>query len=98
MPMLSLRCRPAAAELLQITDYDLSTIKRYWFAEAQVAGVEALIGRRATPERMVELSPSRPGTGVMGCYSGLTRGTLPIGLGARDTLRLEEIYLMQMYP
>ncbi|MGC6417285.1 MAG: glycine cleavage system aminomethyltransferase GcvT [Bradymonadia bacterium] len=89
---------PAAAELLQkITDYDLSAIKRYWFAEAQVAGIETLVSRTGyTGEDGFELyCPADQGAALWDALFEADSGTLlPIGLGARDTMRLEKKYAL----
>jgi len=85
---------PAAREIVQtLTGVDLSTIKYYWFATGEVAGVRATISRTGyTGEDGFELFVS-PGSATT-VWNAVLRagepfGLKPAGLGARDTLRLE---------
>ena len=89
---------PKAAEILQkVTETDLSGIKRYWFADGSVAGVPALISRTGyTGEDGFELYvPAEQGPQVWNALFAAGDGVLsPVGLGARDTLRLEMKYAL----
>ncbi len=85
---------PKAQSILQpLVDIDLSAIKYYWFAQGKVRGKEAILSRTGyTGEDGFEIY----GDPVDGPYvwdgimdAGEKEGIQPIGLGARDTLRLE---------
>ena len=90
---------PKSLEILQpLTETDLSSLNYYWFAEGKVAGMETVVSRTgytgelgfeiyAAPENSVELWDA-----IM--ESGKPYGLLPVGLGARDTLRLEMKYCL----
>lgn len=85
---------PAAREVLQTqTDVDLGTIKYYWFAPGEVAGVRATISRTGyTGEAGYEVfTPPQYAVKVWEALlnAGRDAGVIPCGLGARDTLRLE---------
>jgi aminomethyltransferase len=85
---------PRAAEIVgPLTDLDLGSLRYYAIAEGQVAGIPALVARTGyTGEdgfevfvetgRAVELWDAL-------MEAGRSAGMAPIGLGARDTLRLE---------
>ena len=85
---------PAAEAILQDeTEYPLRAMRYYHFAVARVCGVEMLVSRTGyTGEDGFELYVDAPH-----CESvwetlmkrGEGRGLAPVGLGARDTLRLE---------
>jgi aminomethyltransferase len=85
---------PKSQSILQpLVDIDLSTIKYYWFTQGKVRGKKAIISRTGyTGEDGFEIY----GEPVDGPYvwdgimdAGQKEGIQPIGLGARDTLRLE---------
>ena len=85
---------PKALETLQpLTGVDLSTIKYYWFAHGEVAGVRATISRTGyTGEDGFEVfvppqSADKVWLAIL--ESGKPFDVIPCGLGARDTLRLE---------
>ncbi|HOC19819.1 MAG TPA: glycine cleavage system aminomethyltransferase GcvT [Vicinamibacterales bacterium] len=85
---------PAAREVLQTqTDVDLATIKYYWFAPGEVAGVRVTISRTGyTGESGYEVfTPPQHAVKVWEALlnAGRGAGVVPCGLGARDTLRLE---------
>ena len=87
---------PRALDTLQkLTRVNLQSIPYYHFTHGSLADVEMLISRTGyTGERGFELYfPSDSATGVKVWQSimdaGKDVGILPIGLGARDTLRLE---------
>ena len=85
---------PAAIEVLQsLTGVELDSIGYYWFASGEVANVRATISRTGyTGEDGFELfvSPqmAEPVWNAV-LESGRAAGVIPVGLGARDTLRLE---------
>jgi aminomethyltransferase len=85
---------PRAVDILQpLVDVDLRAIRYYGIAEGSVAGIQALIARTGyTGEDGFELFVDVDRAGetwdaVTAAGGGL--GLVPVGLGARDTLRLE---------
>jgi aminomethyltransferase len=90
---LALQGPKAQSILRSLVDIDLSTIKYYWFTQGKVRGKKAIISRTGyTGEDGFEIY----GNPVDGPYvwdgimdAGEREGIQPIGLGARDTLRLE---------
>ena len=85
---------PAAAGIVQqLTSVDLSPVKYYWFTHGEVAGVRSIIARTGyTGEDGFELFiPPATAERVWNTIleTGADVGILPVGLGARDTLRLE---------
>jgi aminomethyltransferase len=85
---------PRAAEILQpLIDFDLSTLKYYAGVETRACGVPALLARTGyTGEDGFELFVAwQDGVTVWDTVlaAGRDRGLVPVGLGARDTLRLE---------
>ena len=85
---------PRALEVLQpLTGVDLSSIKYYWCAHGEVAGVRATISRTGyTGEDGFEMfvppqSADRLWLSIL--EAGKSVDLIPCGLGARDTLRLE---------
>ena len=81
---------PGAADILaELTPLDLSALRPFRGAEAEVGGVETFVARTGyTGENGFELI--MPREGVVEAWSLLTnRGAKPCGLGARDVLRLE---------
>ena len=85
---------PAALGLVQnLTSIDLASIKYYWFTHGEVAGVRSIISRTGyTGEDGFEIfvppaSAERVWNAVL--ETGSIAGVIPVGLGARDTLRLE---------
>ena len=93
---------PRALDILQrLTSLDLSTIRRYWSSQVELAGVAGLLARTGyTGEDGFELFvPAEQASRVWdACVeAGQADGSAsvePIGLGARDTLRLEAGYLL----
>ncbi|HPG07576.1 MAG TPA: glycine cleavage system aminomethyltransferase GcvT [Saprospiraceae bacterium] len=91
---------PKAAEILQqLTDVDLSQLKYYHFAKGSVAGVG----------NVIVSATGYTGAGGYELYfnnhhavqlwdaimeAGKSAGVMPVGLGARDTLRLEMGYCL----
>jgi aminomethyltransferase len=86
---------PLAEQVLQkLTDTDLSQIKYYWFLEnVDVAGVKCLVSRTGyTGEDGFELYCAASDAAKLWesiLEAGKEDGVLPVGLGARDTLRFE---------
>ncbi|MDZ7724290.1 MAG: glycine cleavage system aminomethyltransferase GcvT [candidate division KSB1 bacterium] len=85
---------PESEKVLQpLTKLDLSEIKFYWFDYATVAGIDVLVSKTGyTGEPGFELMfPREHSETVWNALmeSGKPYDIAPIGLGARDTLRLE---------
>jgi aminomethyltransferase len=85
---------PAAARILSgLTPLALDRVKSFRFARADVAGIPALVSRTGyTGEDGFELYVDAPRTVDLWTAlmtAGQPEGIEPIGLGARDTLRLE---------
>jgi len=85
---------PMAEKILQpLTDVNLAGMKSFWWAKGKVAGIDSLVSRTGyTGEDGFEIysTDSNPGavwTSII--ETGAPAGLLPVGLGARDTLRLE---------
>lgn len=90
---------PKALEILSpLTPIDLARMKYYWFAQGSFAGVDAIVSRTGyTGEDGFEVycDPSQAEmvwTRIM--ESGKPLGLEPIGLAARNTLRLEAKLLL----
>ncbi|HXV60533.1 MAG TPA: glycine cleavage system aminomethyltransferase GcvT [Vicinamibacteria bacterium] len=87
--LLALQGPRAAALLEPLTDVDLGSMKYYRFARGKVLDEESLVSRTGYTgedgfEIMLEASGAeRVARGLLG------RGVAPVGLAARDTLRLE---------
>ena len=85
---------PAALGILApLTDLDLEAIRYYGIAEGSVAGVPGLVARTGyTGEDGFEVFvDADSGTTIWDALAaaGASAGLVPVGLGARDTLRLE---------
>lgn len=90
---------PRARELVsELVDIQLDSMKYYHFGEGKVVGVPAIIARTGyTGELGFELYvPAQTAAKVWNALmeAGQKYGVKPIGLGARDTLRLEVGYLL----
>ncbi len=90
---------PVAANILaKLTSTDLSAIKFYRFKEGMVAGIKTIISRTGyTGEDGFELYCAAADGAALWqelMKVGESLGLLPIGLGARDTLRLEKAYAL----
>ncbi len=96
--LLALQGPLAQRVLERLTEAQLNTIAYYHFAEGEVAGVPAVISRTGyTGEDGFELY--LPADGTVRVWqrileAGQEEGVLPIGLGARDSLRLEMGYIL----
>jgi len=85
---------PKAAGILQsLTDIDLAALRPFWASWGNVAGVEALVSRTGyTGEDGFEIYTTAADPAILWeeiLRQGEKEGLLPVGLGARDTLRLE---------
>lgn len=90
---------PAAQRVLErITEVQLNAIAYYHFAEGDVAGVPAIISRTGyTGEDGFELYLPADQTAKVWqriLEAGQEEAVLPVGLGARDSLRLEMGYVL----
>ena len=96
--LIALQGQHSSSVLSQLTALDLSSIRRYWSAQGEVAGISSIIARTGyTGEDGFELFiPADQAEHVWAACeeAGQTSELLPIGLGARDTLRLEAGYLL----
>ncbi len=95
---LALQGPASDAILSRLTDADLEAIAYYRFAEGEVAGAKTIISRTGyTGEAGFELYfAPKDAEKIWGALmeTGAPEGLLPIGLGARDTLRLEKKYAL----
>ena len=95
---LALQGPKAAAILSALTSADLLSLKTYYFCETDVAGMTMILSRTGyTGEDGFELycSPLDVGTLWQRLMEvGTPLGLVPVGLGARDTLRLEKAYAL----
>ncbi len=90
---------PLAAEILQgMTDVDLGAVKTYRFTEGLLGGVQCIIARTGyTGEDGFELFVAPEDAAALWAdvlEAGKPVGLVPVGLGARDTLRLEMKYCL----
>ncbi len=101
--LLSIQGPKAAATLSRkagLTEVDLNAIQYYHFVEGKIAGVDAIISRTGyTGEVGFEIFFEVKGNNYEKLWNlifdaGKEFGILPIGLGARDTLRLEMGYCL----
>jgi aminomethyltransferase len=95
---LALQGRHAQATLQPLCDIPLDSVRYYWSAKGRVQGIEALISRTGyTGEDGFEIyCPAAQGAELWSYLmeAGAPYGIRPIGLGARDTLRLEMGYAL----
>ena len=91
--LLAVQGPAAPAIVQQLTAADLTGVKYYWFTHGEVAGVRSIIARTGyTGEDGFELFiPPATAERVWNTIleTGASAGIVPVGLGARDTLRLE---------
>jgi glycine cleavage system T protein (aminomethyltransferase) len=98
--LLSVQGPNAAATLRNLADADLSAIQYYHFTEGKIAGIDAIISRTGyTGEAGFEIFFGAKAEDCEKMWdaifdAGKEFGILPIGLGARDTLRLEMGYCL----
>jgi aminomethyltransferase len=95
---LAVQGKSAESILQTLTQVDLSAIQFYWFAEGQLAETDMIISRTGyTGEPGFELYFDRVFSEQVWnrvFEAGKDSGIAPIGLGARDTLRLEKKYCL----
>jgi aminomethyltransferase len=95
---LALQGRHAQTTLQPLCDIPLDAMRYYWSARGRVQGVDALISRTGyTGEDGFEIYyPAAQGPELWSYLmeAGAPYGIRPIGLGARDTLRLEMGYAL----
>jgi aminomethyltransferase len=96
--LLAVQGRHAQATLQKITKLNLAEMKYYWFAAGEIAGVKAFISRTGyTGEDGFEVgfAPQHSEKVWDTIFAaGKEFSIAPIGLGARDTLRLEMKYCL----
>ena len=91
--LFAVQGRKAEATLQKLTDLDLSVVKYYWFRETNLAGVDVIVLRTGyTGEEGFEVAvhvdySEKVWNGIL--EAGKKFDIEPIGLGARDTLRME---------
>lgn len=90
---------PLALEVLQpLTDAGLADMPAFGVGRCRVAGEEALVSRTGyTGEDGFEVYTTSPTAGRIWdaiLEEGRSKGVVPIGLGARDTLRLEACLML----
>jgi len=90
---LALQGPHAEAVLSSLSGLDLTAIRYYGFMRAEVEGADCIVSRTGyTGEDGFEIyAPAEAGMPLWSALleAGAPRGIAPIGLGARDTLRLE---------
>ncbi|HXH13373.1 MAG TPA: glycine cleavage system aminomethyltransferase GcvT [Alphaproteobacteria bacterium] len=95
---LALQGRQAQATLQPLCNVALDDIRYYWAAPVKVKGVDAVVSRTGyTGEDGFEIyCPAEHGPAIWAAVleAGAPYGIKPIGLGARDTLRLEMGYAL----
>jgi aminomethyltransferase len=95
---LALQGRKAQATLQSLCDVPLDSVAYYWAARVPLQGIEALISRTGyTGEDGFEVycaAAHGPELWSALLAAGKPHGIKPVGLGARDTLRLEMGYAL----
>jgi aminomethyltransferase len=96
--LLAVQGRYAQPTLQKIVNVNLAEVKYYWFASAEIAGVPAFISRTGyTGEDGFEVGFAAEHSAKLWnalFEAGKEFGIEPIGLGARDTLRMEMKYCL----
>lgn len=96
--LMAVQGRNAQSTLQKLTNKELSEVKFYWFTEGDLAGVSAFISRTGyTGEDGFEVGvKARDAVKVWEAIleAGKEFEIEPIGLGARDTLRIEMKYCL----
>jgi len=90
---------PSSDKVLQkLTDYDLSGLKKFWVDEMKLGGINVIISRTGyTGEDGFEIYSRADEIECiwnMILQVGKSEGVVPVGLGARDTLRLEASFVL----
>lgn len=96
---IALQGPKAQAIISRLTPADLSGVKLFAFTSADIAGAKAILASRSgyTGEDGFELvGPSAEAGRIWRALlkEGKAEGLIPVGLGARDTLRLEKGFLL----
>jgi aminomethyltransferase len=95
---LAIQGRAAQAVVQALTDIDCAAVEYYRFVEGRVAGVDAILARTGyTGEDGFEIFFAAEHAADVWAKvraAGVPHGLEPIGLGARDTLRLEMKYCL----
>ncbi len=96
--LIAVQGRHAADMLRSLTLVNLDDIGYYWFKQDELAGVDMMISRTGYTgedgfELMIPVEESLPVWNAL-MESGRDYDAEPIGLGARDTLRLEVGYCL----
>jgi aminomethyltransferase len=96
--LLALQGPKSMEILLPLTKFALNDLKYYWFAEGEVAGINAIISRTGYTgelgfELYVDFKDSEKLWDTI-MKAGKPLGLKPVGLGARDSLRLEMKYCL----
>ncbi len=98
LSLLALQGPMAQKTLQKLTTFDLNSLEYYWLDEAEVAGVKMMVSRTGyTGELGYELCfPVENSVKIWQALmtAGAEFDIEPIGLGARDTLRLEMKYCL----
>lgn len=96
--LLALQGREAYQLVLRMADQDLTDLPYYWFREGSLGGIPLILARTGyTGERGFELYVKNERAGELWdlLMPALREGGMgPIGLGARDSLRLEMKYAL----
>ncbi|HEQ99949.1 MAG TPA: glycine cleavage system aminomethyltransferase GcvT [candidate division Zixibacteria bacterium] len=96
--LLAIQGPQAEKVLANMTDYDLSKLEFYWSDEAEIAGEKVLFSRTGyTGEDGFEIYHRPEIAGKLwdaALEAGEQFGIEPIGLGARDSLRMEMKYML----
>ena len=96
--LLALQGPQSLKILSKLTDIDLGSIPYYWFTEGKVAGIDTIISRTGyTGELGFELYIDKNYSVKLWdalFEAGTPLGLKPVGLGARDSLRLEMKYCL----
>lgn len=91
---------PHSKDTLQkITDTDLSTVKFFGCQHIKVAGVDCILSHTGYTGELgyeLQITPTQKAAHVFDAMmtAGNEFGIQPIGLGARDTLRLEKAFML----
>ncbi len=96
---VAIQGRVAPATLQRLTDLDLHGLSAFHFAPATVAGVKGCVIARTGYTGEDGFEVFLPPSGAAAVWQGVMAtggpaGMVPVGLGARDTLRLEAKYCL----
>lgn len=91
---------PRSKDTLQkLTEMDLDTVKFFGCEMVKIAGVECILSHTGYTGELgyeLQITPTTKAAGVFDAImaAGKEFGIQPIGLGARDTLRLEKAFML----